>query len=203
MTGTPDAPLEVTVETAAVAAGERIEALRAQVAYHNERYHTLDEPEISDADYDALARELRALEADHPELADESSPAGQVGGAISATFDPVTHRVPMMSLDNAMNADELKAWATGWVVGSVALPADAAAPTFVCELKFDGLAISLRYENGRFVQAATRGDGRVGEDVTANVATIADVPTATAGRCAPDVLEVRGEVYMTRSSFDA
>ncbi len=192
--GLPQAP-RVSIE-------ERIEALRAQVAYHNERYHTLDEPEISDADYDALARELRTLEADHPELADESSPAGQVGGAISATFDPVTHRVPMMSLDNAMNGDELRAWADRVARGlGAAEPPEGAAPTYVCELKFDGLAISLRYENGVFVQAATRGDGRVGEDVTANVATIDDVPKALPTG-APEVLEVRGEVYMTRSSFD-
>ncbi len=179
---------------------ERIESLRAQVAHHNERYHTLDAPEISDADYDALVRELRALEADHPELVDESSPSGQVGGAISATFDPITHRVPLMSLDNAMNADELRAWAE-----RVAKGLDGLTPTFVCELKFDGLAISLRFEQGRFVQAATRGDGRVGEDVTANVATIGDIPhelIAPAGGVVPDVLEVRGEIYMTRSNFD-
>jgi DNA ligase (NAD+) len=179
---------------------ERIESLRAQVAHHNERYHTLDSPEISDADYDALARELRALEADHPELAEESSPSGQVGGAISTTFDPVTHRVPLMSLDNAMNAAELKAWAERVAKGLGGL-----TPTFVCELKFDGLAISLRFEEGRFVQAATRGDGRVGEDVTANVATIGDIPrklSATSGSAVPDVLEVRGEIYMTRSSFE-
>ncbi len=179
---------------------ERIESLRAQVAHHNERYHTLDSPEISDADYDALARELRALEADHPELADESSPTGQVGGAISTTFDPVTHRVPLMSLDNAMNAAELQAWAERVAKGLGGL-----TPTFVCELKFDGLAISLRFEQGRFVQAATRGDGRVGEDVTANVATIGDIPhelAAPSGSVVPDVLEVRGEIYMTRSSFE-
>ncbi len=155
----------------ATSAAVRVDELRAQIAYHNERYHTLDDPEISDADYDALVRELRQLEADHPDLASDDSPTGLVGGAISATFSPVTHRVPMMSLDNAMDADELRAWADRVVKGL-----DGAVPTFVCELKFDGLAISLRYENGRFVQAATRGDGRVGEDVTANVATIGDVP---------------------------
>ncbi len=178
---------------------ERIEALRAQVAHHNERYHTLDDPEISDAGYDALVRELRALEADHPELADDSSPTGQVGGAISTTFDAITHRVPLMSLDNAMNAAELQAWAD-----RVAKGLGEATPTYVCELKFDGLAISLRYEHGRFVQAATRGDGRVGEDVTANVATIADIPHHLGGTgvTAPEVLEVRGEIYMTRSAFE-
>ncbi|MGE5211413.1 MAG: NAD-dependent DNA ligase LigA [Acidobacteriota bacterium] len=180
----------------AATAALRVDELRAQIAHHNERYYTLDDPEISDADYDALVRELRRLEADHPDLVTDDSPTGLVGGAISATFSPVTHRVPMMSLDNAMDADELRAWADRVVKGL-----DGAEPTYVCELKFDGLAISLRYENGRFVQAATRGDGWVGEDVTANVATIADVPhVLPAG--APEVVEVRGEVYMTRSSFE-
>jgi DNA ligase (NAD+) len=178
----------------------RVEALRAEIAHHNERYHTLDDPEISDADYDALVRELRALEADHPELADDTSPTHAVGGAISATFAPVTHRVPMMSLDNAMDGDELQAWAERVLKGL-----DGDAPLFVCELKFDGLAISLRYEGGRFVQAATRGDGRVGEDVTANVATIEEIPRELASPpsgALPSVFEVRGEVYMTRSSFE-
>jgi DNA ligase (NAD+) len=179
----------------------RVEALRSQIAHHNERYHTLDDPEISDADYDALIRDLRQIEADHPELADEDSPTHQIGGAISATFDPVEHRVPMMSLDNAMDIDELSAWANRVVRGL-----DGDEPTFVCELKFDGLAINLRFESARFVQAATRGDGRVGEDVTANVATIDDVPDRLAkpkrGVNIPSVLEVRGEVYMTKSSFN-
>lgn len=175
----------------------RVDELRAQIAHHNERYHTLDDPEISDADYDALVRELRSLEEDHPDLAVEGSPSGLVGGPVSATFASVTHRVPMMSLDNAMDADELGAWADRVTKGL-----GGVQPTFVCELKFDGLAISLRYEAGRFVQAATRGDGRVGEDVTANVATIGDVPDQLPAD-APPVVEVRGEVYMTRSSFDA
>jgi DNA ligase (NAD+) len=178
----------------------RIGELRASIAYHNERYHRLDDPEISDFEFDQLVRELRELEAEHPELADETSPTQQVGAAASATFAPVPHAVPMMSLDNAMDVDELRAWA-----GRVARGLDDQRPTFVCELKYDGLAISLRYEDGRFVRAATRGDGRVGEDVTANVATIGDVPrrlVATDGAPVPSVIEVRGEVYMTRSSFD-
>ncbi len=179
---------------------ERVDALRAQVAHHNERYHTLDDPEISDADYDDLARELRALETEYPDLVTDVSPTGQVGGAISATFDPVVHRVPMMSLDNAMNRDELAAWADRVMKGL-----DGQVPTFVCELKFDGLAMSIRYEAGRFVQAATRGDGKVGEDVTANVATIADVPhelSKPSGSEVPAVVEVRGEVYMRTSAFE-
>ncbi len=187
----------MTVEPASAAA--RIDELRALVAYHNQRYHTLDDPEISDAEYDELARELRRLEADHPELADESSPSRQVGGAVSASFAPVEHSVPMMSLDNAMDVDELRAWAD-----RVARGLDGAPVRYVCELKFDGLAMSLRYEGGRFVRAATRGDGRIGEDVTVNVATIDDVPDelTVSGADVPDVVEVRGEVYMTRSSFE-
>jgi DNA ligase (NAD+) len=181
-------------------AAERVEVLRALVAHHNERYHTLDDPEISDADYDDLVRELRTLEAAYPELVIDESPSNQVGATVSATFDPVVHRVPMMSLDNAMNRDELVAWADRVIKGL-----DGQVPTFVCELKFDGLAMSIRYEDGRFVQAATRGDGKVGEDVTANVATIADVPHELAkpsGSGVPKVVEVRGEVYMRTSAFD-
>ena len=186
---------------------QRVGELRAQIAHHNERYHTLDDPEIDDAAYDALARELRALEAEHPDLIVPDSPSAQVGGLISTAFSPVEHRVPMTSLDNAMDRDELRSWADRVVKGL-----DGQIPTFVCELKFDGLAMSIRYENGQFVQAATRGDGRVGEDVTDNVKTIADVPhelTAPDARdartllCAvPPVVEVRGEVYMRTSAFD-
>ena len=177
----------------------RIDELRTQIAHHNERYHTLDDPEISDADYDDLVRELRSLEAEHPDLITPDSPTQQVGGAVVTTFDSVEHDVAMMSLDNAMDADELRAWADRVVKGL-----DGAVPTFVCELKFDGLAMSLRYEHGAYVRAATRGDGRTGENVTANVATIADVPATIgdADRPAPALLEVRGEVYMATSAFE-
>jgi DNA ligase (NAD+) len=177
----------------------RIDDLRARISHHNERYYTLDDPEISDADYDDLVRELRALEAEHPDLITADSPTQQIGGAVVTTFDAVEHDVPMMSLDNAMDADELRAWADRVVKGL-----DGAAATFVCELKFDGLAISLRYENGGYLRAATRGDGRTGENVTANVATIADVPAVIGsdGHAGPSLLEVRGEVYMTRSAFE-
>ncbi|MFM7687211.1 MAG: NAD-dependent DNA ligase LigA [Actinomycetota bacterium] len=175
---------------------ERIRELRALIAHHNERYYALDAPEISDADYDLLVRELAALEAEHPELADGDSPTAQVGsGALSTAFSPVTHAVPMTSLDNAMDLDELTAWGD-----RVARGLDGAAATFVCELKIDGLAMSLRYEDGRFVQAATRGDGKVGEDVTNNVATITAVPKVLQG--APPVLEVRGEVYLPIDAFE-
>ena len=175
---------------------DRIQALRAQIAHHNERYYADDAPEISDADYDQLVRELAALEAEHPELVDEASPTRAVGaGVLSTAFAPVTHAVPMTSLDNAMDEAELAAWGD-----RVARGLDGAPAQFVCELKIDGLAMSLRYEDGRFVQAATRGDGRVGEDVTANVATIASVPKLLTG--APPVLEVRGEVYLPIDAFE-
>ncbi|MGA1051267.1 MAG: NAD-dependent DNA ligase LigA [Ilumatobacteraceae bacterium] len=173
----------------------RIDELRALVAHHNRLYHELDTPEIPDAEFDALVRELRSLEVDHPDLAVDTSPANAVGGAANAAFSAVTHAVPMMSLDNAMDAEELRAWADRVVRGL-----DGIVPIFVAELKIDGLAMSLRYEDGRLVQAATRGDGRVGEDVTANVRTIADIPhSLPAG--APSVIEVRGEVYMSTAVF--
>ena len=177
----------------------RVDELRMQIRYHNERYHVLDEPEVSDAEYDALTRELRALEEEFPELVTPDSPTQQVGGAPSATFAAVTHRVPMMSLDNAFSFDELVAWGTRAERGLAA--ANAGPMQFVCELKIDGVAMSLRYENGQLVQAATRGDGRTGEDVTANVRTIKAVPRQIEG--APPVLEVRGEVYMPVAAFAA
>ena len=173
---------------------KRIEELRAQISYHNEQYYGTDAPEISDAEFDLLMRELRDLETQHPELADEQSPTESVGAAAITTFDPVVHRVPMTSLDNAMDESELRAWGE-----RVAKGLDGQPVRFVCELKIDGLAISIRYENGRMVQAATRGDGKVGEDVTANVATIRGLPSVI--KDAPEVLEVRGEIYMSTAAF--
>ena len=174
------------------------ESLRRQIAYHNERYYADDSPEISDADYDALVRRLRAVEDAFPEVMTPESPTQLVGaGALSATFAPVVHRRPMTSLDNAMDETELAAWGQRVLRGLGDEPV-----AYVCELKIDGLAMSLRYEHGQFVQAATRGDGRVGEDVTANVATIAALP-ARLPAGGPPVLEVRGEVFMPRASFDA
>ena len=177
---------------------DRMEALRARIRYHNERYYADDAPEIADAEYDALVRELAALEQQHPDAAG-ASPTAEVGaGALSTAFAPVTHRVPMTSLDNAMEDAELVAWGE-----RVAKGLDGAAVRYACELKIDGLVMSLRYEHGRFVQAATRGDGRVGEDVTANVATIETVPKLLADVAGlPEVLEVRGEVYLPIAAFE-
>ncbi len=159
----------------------RAAELRSLIAHHNERYHVLDDPEVTDAEYDDLVRELRSLEADHPDLVVPDSPTARVGAAPSTLFAPVVHHVPMMSLDNAFSPEELRAWADR--VGKQ-VPPDTA---FECELKIDGLAISLLYRDGRFVQAATRGDGTTGEDVTANVATIAadPRPARPGGRPAP------------------
>ncbi len=176
----------------------RIADLREQVAHHNRLYHEQDAPELPDGDYDALVRDLRRLETDYPDLADEASPSQAVGGAASATFAPVVHAEPMTSLDNTMDADELRAWYDRLLRGL-----DGVVPRLVAELKFDGLAMSLRYEDGVLVQAATRGDGRVGEDVTVNVRTISDIPHRLAGDDPPTVLEVRGEVYMSTGVFEA
>jgi len=181
---------------------ERVEQLRALLRHHNRLYFELDAPEIPDAEYDALLRELRGLEEEFPDLVTPDSPTQKVGGAISATFAPVEHRVPMMSLDNAFDADELHAWGDRLERRLAELGDRTDDVGFVCELKIDGLAMSLRYEQGRLVQAATRGDGRIGEDVTANVRTIADVPNELPAE-APDVLEVRGEVYLPIAVFEA
>lgn len=175
---------------------KRVEELRAQIRQHNNLYYGKDEPEISDAEYDLLVRELRDLEAAHPELADAESPSEAVGSSDITTFDPVVHAVPMTSLDNAMDEDELHAWGE-----RVAKGLGDAPVAYVCELKIDGLAISIRYENGVMVQAATRGDGKVGEDVTKNVATISSLPKKLTGKF-PPVLEVRGEIYMSIAAFE-
>ena len=180
------------------AARARVEALRRDIEYHSHRYYDLDDPEISDAEFDALVRELRALEDAHPELVSPDSPTQRVGGTVSATFAEVRHRAPMMSLDNAFSFEELVAW------GKRMERYISRAVEFVCELKIDGIAISLLYEEGRYVRAATRGNGFTGEDVTENVRTISVVPrrlTVPPDRT-PAVLEVRGEVYMPLSAFE-
>ncbi|MGI8810577.1 MAG: NAD-dependent DNA ligase LigA [Acidimicrobiales bacterium] len=174
----------------------RVEELRRLVEHHTERYYLLDDPEISDAEFDALVRELRSLEEGHPELRTEDSPTQRVGGRASTAFAEVRHRLPMMSLDNAFSFDELVAWGKRmerYISGDV---------DYVCELKIDGIACSLLYEDGRYVRGATRGDGVVGEDVTENVRTISVIPDRLDVDAAPAVLEVRGEVYMPASAFE-
>jgi DNA ligase (NAD+) len=179
---------------------DRVATLRATIAHHNQRYYDADEPEISDADYDLLTIELRRLESAHPELVTPDSPTQIIGGVTSAHFTEVTHLQPMMSLDNVFDADELEKW---WKRNEKLIGPEAGAKTkFVCELKIDGLAMSLLYRNGVFERAATRGDGKVGEDVTDNVRTIAAVPKRMVDS-APTMLEVRGEVFMPRDAFEA
>ena len=180
---------------------ERAAELRRLIEYHNERYFVFDAPEIPDADYDALVLELRQIEADHPDVITPDSPTQRIGGAaVTQLFAPVRHRVPMMSLDNAFEDAELEAWADRL---RRQLPdVDLESLDFSCEPKVDGVAMSLTYVDGRFARAATRGDGVTGEDVTANVATIANVPHQLAID-APHHLEVRGEVYMGTAEFRA
>jgi DNA ligase (NAD+) len=177
----------------------RVDWLRGQIGAHDRAYYELDAPSIPDADYDLLVRELSSLEAQHPDLITPDSPTQRVSGAASAQFAPVQHRIRMMSLDNAMDQDELRAWGerTDRRLAELGLQESV---RYVCELKIDGLAMSLRYESGRLVQAATRGDGRTGEDVTANVAQIAGVPKELAPG-APEVIEARGEIYLPLDAF--
>lgn len=173
----------------------RIEALRQLVDYHADRYHRLDDPEIPDADYDDLVRELAALSA---LLGREDPHVAKVGAAPSQLFAPVFHEVAMMSLDNVFDEAELAAWAA-----RASRLVESEAVDFVCELKIDGVAISLRYEHGRLVRAATRGNGVVGEDVTANVSAVARVPKQLSLSPPPQVFEVRGEIYMATAAFEA
>ncbi len=182
-------------------AANELMRLAKQIAYHNKRYHAEDAPEISDADYDALVRRNAELEAAFPHLIRPDSPSRQVGHEVAASpLAKVTHEVRMMSLDNAF-ADEDVADFVARVRRYLNLPDDAAV-AMTAEDKIDGLSCSLRYENGKLVRAATRGDGQVGEDVTPNVATIADIPQVLQGEV-PEVFEIRGEVYMAKADFVA
>jgi DNA ligase (NAD+) len=181
----------------------RAAELRRLIAHHNERYHVLDDPEITDADFDVLVRELRRLEAAHPEVLTPDSPTQTVGAAPTGLFAPVRHRVPMMSLDNAFTEEELRAWADR--LARLLPDLDLATVDFSCEPKVDGVAMSLTYVDGTFTQAATRGDGVTGEDVTANVATVSSVPRRLRPGAGPypHRVEVRGEIYMPTAEFAA
>ena len=177
-------------------ASARAKALRSEIEYHNDRYYN-DAQEIADAEFDALLRELIAIETAHPELIVDNSPTQLPGTIRQSSFAPAEHLAPMLSLDNAFSREELEAWGQ-----RVAKLVDVDV-TYVCEPKMDGLAISLLYRDGMFVRGATRGDGRVGEDVTENVRTISDVPSRLVGTRIPVELEVRGEIYMTARAFSA
>ena len=180
------------------AAAAELELLAAQIAHHNRLYHTDDAPEIADADYDALVRRNRALEAAFPHLVRPDSPSHQVGAAPAAHLAKVAHARPMMSLDNAFTDEEVADFVAR--VRRYLRLAEDEAVALTAEPKIDGLSCSLRYQDRRLVQALTRGDGQVGEDVTANVRTIADIP-ASLSFAAPDLFEVRGEIYMEKKAF--
>lgn len=182
----------------------RAEALRREIEHHSYQYYALDAPTISDAAFDSLVRELREIEAAHPELVTASSPTQRVGGYVGEQFAPVVHERRMYSLDNAMDLDELDEW-----MERTAEACGGSLPPLCCELKIDGSSIALTYEDGVLVRAATRGDGTTGEDVTVNMRTVRDVPLRlrdeARGAIAPGVetLELRGEVYMPKKSFEA
>jgi len=178
-------------------AATRANKLRQQLDDASYRYHVLDEPNIPDAEYDRLLRELDELEAAHPELATPDSPTQRVGSAPSSRFAEVRHAIPMLSLGNAFSEQEVRDF-----VRRIEEKLERPVLEFSAEPKLDGLAISLRYENGRFVQGATRGDGASGEDVTANLRTVKAIPLRLRGKGWPSVLEVRGEVYMPRAEFE-
>ena len=180
----------------------RAAALRAEIARHDHAYYVLDAPTIPDAEYDRLFRELQAIEAAHPELRTADSPTQRVGGKPLAQFPAVRHRIPMLSIRTETDTEASGAFAfDGRVRRELGLKDDDPPLEYAAELKFDGLAISLRYEDGVLVQAATRGDGETGEDVTSNVRTVKAIPLRLRGE-APAVLEIRGEVYMRRDDFE-
>ncbi|MCM4076759.1 NAD-dependent DNA ligase LigA [Paractinoplanes hotanensis] len=195
-------PAEPTPEQVAAAgqdptpeASTRHAELSDELRGHQYRYYVLDSPTISDAEFDKLLRELESLESQFPALRTPDSPTQNVGGAFSTQFTPVEHAERMLSLDNVFDDEELG----GWVERALR---DAGGPVeFICELKVDGLAINLTYENGRLVRGATRGDGRTGEDVTPNVRTIREIPERLSGDDVPELLEVRGEIYFPVSAF--
>ena len=181
---------------------ERIEALRKEIEHHTYLYYVKDAPEISDGAFDSLMRELKDLERDHPEFADPNSPTQRVGGAVGDQFAPIRHERRMYSIDDAMDAAELDAWMDRVV------EALGTFPEMVCELKIDGSGIALTYEDGALVRAATRGDGTTGEDVTANIRAIKDVPlhlreAGMEGIVRDGSIELRGEVYMPKASFES
>jgi DNA ligase (NAD+) len=184
------------------AAAERATALRQTIETHNRNYYVLDRPTISDAEYDALFRELQALESEHPSLVTPESPTQRVGGTAQAQFAPVRHAVPMLSIRTETNTTAAgAAQFDARIRRDLGLGADAPQVEYIAELKFDGLAINVRYEKGRLAVAATRGDGEVGEDVTRNIRRIPAIPRRLATKDPPEILDVRGEVYMTRADF--
>lgn len=179
-------------------AESRIHELRAELDQHNYRYYVLDQPSVPDAEYDRLFNELKALEAEHPHLVSPDSPTQRVGGAALAAFSQVRHEIPMLSLGNAFEETDLREFDRRVVEGLD----QPGAVDYSCEPKLDGLAVSLLYRDGQLVQGATRGDGSTGEDISANVRTVRNIPLKLQGSGWPAVLEVRGEVFMSKAGFD-
>ena len=177
---------------------DRLRSLRSQLHHHNMRYHALDDPEISDAEYDALFQALVGLEKDHPDLVTSDSPTQRVGASPIEGFEQVKHLRAMLSLDNAFSDDDVTAFHE-----RTCERLNATSIRYCVEPKIDGVAISLLYESGKLARAATRGDGTVGEDVTHNVRTIESVPLVLQGSGYPELLEVRGEIYLARSVFSS
>jgi DNA ligase (NAD+) len=185
---------EAPVEEATVAARHRHAELSVELTEHSHRYYVLDSPLVSDAEYDALMRELSELEDHYPELRTPDSPSQKVAGGVSTEFTAVQHLERLLSLDNAFSAEELDAWAAR-------VARLGGTGPYLCELKIDGLAIALVYRNGALVRGATRGDGVTGEDVTPNIRTIKSVPLRLTGPDVPETLEVRGEVFLPVAAF--
>ncbi len=185
---------QLTIDEAA----EELARLAAEIAEHDRRYHGEDQPTISDADYDALRQRNAAIETAYPELVREDSPTRKVGAAVSEKFEKVRHAIPMLSLDNAFSDDDVRDFVQR-IRRYLRLDAEAGLP-ITAEPKIDGLSLSLRYEGGRLVTAATRGDGQVGENVTANARTVKDIPDRLPAG-APEIFEVRGEIYLTKEDF--
>ena len=177
---------------------KRADELRRLIEHHNYSYYVLDDPEVPDAEYDRLMRELESIESSHPELVTPDSPTQRVSGAPQDGFKTVRHRVPMLSLGNAFSDEEVADFCRRIEQGL-----ERSDIVFAAEPKLDGVAISLTYQDGVLTTAATRGDGERGEDVTANVRTIRAIPLKLLGEGWPSLLEVRGEIYMPRAGFDA
>ena len=177
-------------------AAARAEELKALIAHHRRRYYVDNDPELSDAEYDALERELREIEQRHPELVTPDSPSLRVGGEPAEGFGTYRHATPLLSLDNAFDDDELAGWEQ-----RLSRALDGATPSYVVEPKIDGLSIAVHYDDGILIRGATRGDGQVGEDVTANVRTVRSIPLRLS-RGAGHV-EARGELFMSRGAFEA
>jgi len=192
-------PLLPDIHDPQESARARAEELRRQLEHHNRMYYVLDEPQVTDAEYDALFRELQAIEGQYPELVTPASPTQRVGGAALDKFAPLPHRLPMLSLENATNEEEIREFDQR-VKKVLALPVEADVG-YVCEPKMDGLAVELVYEDGVLTVASTRGDGLTGEDVTANIRTIRSLPLRLSGTDTPQLLEVRGEVYLSLEAF--